>query len=356
LFCQSVHNSTSVSVEARDFFEYLEEQTSILTTILEQIRDFFMIFYLIRKKLLTISSKSDIPIDDYEMTGHIQNLEYYSLKLEKKIHESNASKNLKNTYDSLLKIIYNDVITFKSLLLTYRSILQLDMISSTSNMILAIKSLETSSKKFTKLNKFRIYKFFWEFYFDNYHKFHLIFSTFLDKKQVNLLTESNNKIDSNVKICEEIFKRRSNIYVEKFMEKLASWNIEAIYFVLGLEKKKFFESNILEDKNFIVKSQYKNNKIFLESNDEIAIVKILYQNSNETSKTILNDLDSVDKKSFHGKHKYNNNVYLFITNLCFFSFLAIKIKEKSNLDVNNVLELTEYFKSKFLNSHIFKKL
>ena len=182
-------STTVLSEEANDFFLYLEEQTSILSTILELIKDFFTIFLLIKKKN-SINSTDIISFEEYDVISHIYSLEIYTEILEKKINESNESKYLKNTYDSLLKIIYNDVVTFKSLLITYKSILQLDVISSTSNMILFIRNLEISKKKFVQSN-FKIYTFFDYFYVDNYHKYHLVFSTFLDIKQNNFLIESN---------------------------------------------------------------------------------------------------------------------------------------------------------------------
>jgi hypothetical protein len=165
--------------------------------------------------------------------------------------------------------------------------------------------------------------------------------------------ESNN-IDSNLKICEEIFKRKSNIYVERFMEKMIAWNLDSIYFIIGLEKKKF-EQSFIEEKNLIFRIQYKNNKMLIDANEDIGIIKVLHQSTNDI-KSILNDLESIDKKNFYGKHKCSNSSSLLITSLGFHVFIAIKIKEKNSGDIANMNELSNDFKSKYFNNHIFKKI
>ena len=349
--CKFSSSKNLILKETGDFFHYLHEQTSILSKILELIKDFFII--LSDFKMKHSNRSFDILFEDNNIKTHINNLEIYINILENKIKESNESKYLKNTYDSLFKILYNDVMTFKLLLLTYISIIQLDFISSTSNMILTLKNLEISKKKFCNQIKFRLYYFFWSFYFDNFHKYHLIFGTFLDKKQQNLLNESTNQMDCKVSISEDIFEKNPSIYVKRFMDKINILNIDVIYFIIGLEKKKFFDSNILDDKSFMVKTQYKYNRLLQESYEDIAIIKIIHQNLNETSKSILSDIDSLDKKNFNGKHKLNN-MSILITTLYYNCFLAIKIKEKNSVDITSIKDICDDFKSKYADNHIFK--
>jgi hypothetical protein len=343
---------TNLPQDAKDFFEYIDEQTFILDIILSFIRDFVEI--LIKFKEFSQKNVESVYPEDLNYYIHINILERNLLELDKLMNDSTKFKYLKNSYDSFLYMLYNDFSLLKSLLSAYKHIINLDVLLSTSNMVLSVRLIEQIKCLYPRLDSLKLYSFFQHFYLDNFHKFHLIFETYLFKKQNNLISDINFNFDPNSKILEDIFKKREVQYEEKVIQKFDTNKLDLVYFILIFQRKKFSSSVYFEEKSSLLKLQYKNNMNFIESNEEFGILKIFHITTADTTDKVLNELMTLDKKDFFNKHKSSNNQYIIIYPLTSFLFIIAKIKGKNPEDILILTDILIDLKNKFANRHIFE--
>ena len=316
------------------------------------IKDFVEI--IIKIKAFNEQNPDKSYIEDSEFCD-LSILDKNLIKIENLMNNSNNNnyKYLKNSYDSIFSLFYQDFTMLKALIFSYKNILNVDMILSTTNMISAVKTIDQIKKTYNDLGGLNLYSFFLYFYMDNYHKYNLIFETYIFKKQNKIVMEMNSNLEPNLNIIEEIFRKKTNKYEDKFTSKCDEHKIDFTYFLMVFEKRKFYDSIIYNEKSNILKYQYINDKGYIESNEQYGILKIFHMTTPDNTSNILKEISSLDRKDKNNKQyklACNNFILLFpITN---YIFLAAKLKEKNCDDLKDLNEICNDFKEKFSNKHI----
>jgi len=377
--------SREENTEKVNFYEFLEEQIMSLDDFLDILKFFMIILSSLIGIFKVNFEKFDKNPDDEGITAivneqdvFISDLELLTELSDKLILKTNDSEYLQNTLYQLILHLKTDIVTTKSLLISNRSILILDSISSISNLIVVKKNIAIIKKKCPNMMDYKIYVFFIHFYIDNYAKYVLIFTHYLDEKK-NFLTmkifelqsSSSTGIKTNINICEELFAKKKDLYTTKFMDIYNQEKLEISYFVLCFNIKLFLNSKYYQDNNNnFLKFQYKitnnTNQMFSELSENFGLISLFHIDPQINNKQILADVESYIGninitenglgKNFYGKHKLGNQQFLILTPVSNFIFVALKYKEKLNNDEKVLMDNLKDLKKKFYNFHVFKYL
>jgi hypothetical protein len=310
-------------------------------------------------------------IEDYEK------LSEFAKNFEKDYLDSEY---IQNTFSPLLIQISEDIETMKALLKSYKSILCLDPVNTISNLIISRKNIENLKSKYQNIFDLKIYVFFVQYHIDNIHKTNIFFQTYFDNKKFNLLQNFSeqklkNAFESDLEIKNEVFSFRSNFYVDKYMKRLFEDGVDFSYFLIVFEKKKFNEVEILNSRENLIKSFYFNSGgIFIETDDDYAILTF-FHTVESNYKNILNEISTHYKNVFSNTSENKTNIQtqinlpnnnktkvnnikdtLILYRISKYTFIAVKLKEKTQNDVNIVNESCRSFRMKFANLHLFKTI